>query len=341
MHAGCSEIVIDTSVEQARDERHLVYTRADAVWIADADGRHARRLVRGRAPLISPDGRRVLFRRGTLLRLVRSDGSGQRVVTRRIDPLAWVPDSRRVLALRDRSLVTLDVESGRVAIVDRMQSDALYGWSFSPDGRSLAYAHAPRATRWAVCGDRMDLYVVELNGGRRKRITRNGGSAYPVWGRARIAFSRFRYGPGLSGDEAVRSGACFSPGVWTVRPDGTATKPLVGRAPRHLSRSGYYGLRPYAWMSGERSLVIGIRSEWGDETATLDAGTGKITRVDLDRRPRARAPAYVDDVSRDGRYVVGAACGAELPCSILIAPVRGGRHRLVAHGRVGSPDWNR
>src|SRR4051812_30344905 len=44
--------------------RHLVYEKLGGrgVWIADVDGGHARLLVRGgRAPVISPDGRWVVY----------------------------------------------------------------------------------------------------------------------------------------------------------------------------------------------------------------------------------------------------------------------------------------
>ena len=52
---------------QTTIERHLVFARAvagstsgaTAIWIADADGRHAHQLTRGYWAAISPDGRTV------------------------------------------------------------------------------------------------------------------------------------------------------------------------------------------------------------------------------------------------------------------------------------------
>jgi hypothetical protein len=50
---------------------------------------------------------------------------------------------------------------------------------------------------------------------------------------------------------------------------------------------------------------------------------------------------YVDHPSRDGRYVVGAACGAELPCTIRFYSVAARRARELITGAVAYPHWNR
>src|SRR5207237_9297237 len=77
--AGCRE-------RHIAPERHLVFVRATtpanaAVWIADENGRHARRLTRGYKAVVSPDGRTVAVGRGDGIHLVSSDGQDARRVT--------------------------------------------------------------------------------------------------------------------------------------------------------------------------------------------------------------------------------------------------------------------
>ena len=80
-----------------------------------------------------------------------------------------------------------------------------------------------------------------------------------------------------------------------------------------------------------RRLLASIDNEFGNEAAVIDVRTGGLRRLG----------APVAAVSRDGRWIVGQSAGAELPFSIVIAPVDGGRPRTVAHGAVCCPDWNR
>ena len=150
-------LVVAGAAPAERVEWRLVYTKGvdlETIWIADADGRHPRRLVRGFAGFVSPDGRSVAFRRGRHLYLIRSDGSGERRLAPWTTPLGWLPN-RRVLARRGLALVTVDPRDGRRrSLVHGVERGALYGWSVAPNGRFLAYALAPRATPNAICGDR-------------------------------------------------------------------------------------------------------------------------------------------------------------------------------------------
>src|SRR5438477_2912584 len=85
-------------------ERHLVFVRATApehavVWIADADGGHARRLARGLSAFVSPDGRTVAVGRTDGIHLVSSDGKRDRLLTSAaLNPQAWSPDGKWLLA---------------------------------------------------------------------------------------------------------------------------------------------------------------------------------------------------------------------------------------------------
>ena len=93
---------------------------------------------------------------------------------------------------------------------------------------------------------------------------------------------------------------------------------------------GYYGFSPRGWLAGGRTLVLGLRSEWGDEAVVLDVPSGRLRHLHR----------YVDDVAADGA-LVGTQGGAEAPYTILVFHTSGGRPRVVARGDVCCADWNR
>jgi Tol biopolymer transport system component len=290
--------------------------------------------VRGDSGVISPDGRYVAFERGPSfprgrqIWIVGTDGSGERELVREGGILAWAPDGETLLAYHGRRLIAIDVVDGdETVLVDRLSEARLYGWSFSPDSRSLVYASAKRSSDWGICGDRIDLYRVDLDGENRRRLTRDDNSAYPIWTRRGIFYS---HRPGRI-RPAPRFVDCLALGIWRMNADGSGARPIVRRAPRrYCCFGGVYGLRPYGRLRDGR-LLIGIRSEWGDIAAVLDPATRRIRSLE----------AHLDDVSRDGRFVLGLQGGAEGPFDIAIVRVSDGRRRVVARGAVCCPDWNR
>ena len=118
--------------------------------------------------------------------------------------------------------------------------------------------------------------------------------------------------------------------IWFMRPDGSGRRAIVPRLPRELTRSGYYGLSPVAWLPNGR-LLAALSAEFRNEAVVIDVRTGLLRRLGVP----------VDTVSRDGRWILGTASGAEYPFSILIAPVGGGPDRTIARGKVCCADWNR
>jgi hypothetical protein len=326
---GCAD---DSSEEPIR--RHLVYTKAvglpaKAVWIGDVDGRKMRRLTRGDYGLVAPDGRIVAISTGSETHTIGVDGRDEEVVSRG-RPAAWFSDSRHLLVFRGDALVSVDVEDGDATDLVP-DANLLRGWSVSPDGNRLVYGLARKESRLGQCGEYIDIYAVDRDGGSRRRITDDGRSSDPVWGDGRIAFAR----------EPVKP-PCVMPksGIWTIGADGNDARPILRQAPRRFAWNGYYGLRPHGWVSGRPLLVAGVRTEWGDELALVDLRSKRIRRPDLDPRPVYRRHMYVDHVSRDGRYVLATGCGAEFPCTISIFSVLERRARHLVTGRVGNAHWN-
>jgi len=320
---------------RAAAERHLVFVRGTepinaTVWIADATGRHAHRLTRGYAAVVAPDGHTVAVGRWDGIHLVSSDGKLERRLTstnRR--PEAWSDNGKWIVATTDYSLTVVDADSGQSRLIAR---GVFYGFGFSPDGRRLIYGRAPRKGGEDICTARIDLYVVPLAGGERSRLTRDGRSGFPVWGRRRIAFMRL--------PRRLRLDDCFAPGIWTMRRDGSNVQAIIARAPRAISRAGYYGLQPVAWL-GSGSLLVGVRSEWGQEAATLDVASKRLRRIGLysgKGAHRVRAVFYVDKASRNGRLALGS--GGNEKTTISIIRVRDGRPIFTLRGYVWGADWN-
>lgn len=324
-----------SSKPAAPGERHLVYVAgepeatADAtaakasVWIADQNGAHARRLTKGFVGLLSPDGRSVAVqRKGQGIFLVSSDGkqSSRLTTSAKLRPQAWSADSSTLYATvaTDQAVVELDAidrDGGKVHTVAR---GSLYGLDASPDGKQLVYSRAPVATDQGICGDQFDLYVSKLDGSGAKRITSDGVSAFPVWGRGGIAYTHFPVTQGVPD--------CGAAGIATIDPDGSHRKVVVDRAPDSITLLGFYGFQPLAWL-GAGKLLIGLRSDSGTEGAVLDLATRELRRLN----------EFADEASSDGRFSLGNS-GDEN--SISIVRIADG-HRVFLRKGACCPDWNR
>jgi len=158
------------------------------IYSVRADGSRLGQLTHTRAqdtaPLFSPDGRRILFLRGTTyarvpqlaLWVMNADGSRQqKLASHGADP-AWSPDSRRIAYVgRGRSpdvsfLVVVSADgSNRLVIAGRKYSPV-----WSPDSKRLALATNS-------VDERTDLAVVGANGRGLRTIRRNIGGRPIAW----------------------------------------------------------------------------------------------------------------------------------------------------------------
>jgi hypothetical protein len=309
-------------------ERHLVYVRGNGVstpvvWIADVTGAHARRLTQGSLGVLSPDGRTVAVSRGGKgIYLISSTGRDLRRLTpRALHPRAWSGDSKILFATVETesavpALVAIDRDGGAVRTVAR---GSLYGFDVSPDGSEIVYSRAPEATIEGICGDVFDLYVAPVDGGKPRRLTRDGLSAFPAWGAGGIAFAHFT--------ASTSSELCAAPGVSTIDPDGSHLRRIVARTPDALTLQGFYGFQPLAWLDDHRVLV-GLRSDYGVEGTILDTKTRKLRRLN----------DYTDEASSDGRFSVGS--GGDQGLAVTILRLDDGK-RVFHRTSACCPDWNR
>ena len=309
-------------------ERHLVYISGDSakngmVWIAKPDGSNARHLTPGAVALLSPDGKAVAVQRpGKGIFVVSSDGTKTRRLTpRTLRPVAWSGDGKTLYTARANGpavvqLIALDRATGSS---HSLAKGSFYGFDVSPDGTQLVYSRAPVVTDQGICGDQFDLYVTKLDGSSPERITHDGLSAFPVWGPSGIAFSHFPTGGTLAD--------CGSPGVGTIDPDGSNRKIVIARAPDSITLLGFYGFQPLAWLD-DSHVLIGLRSDSGNEGAVLDTASKKLRRLNV----------FADEASSDGRFSVGSGGNPEIVLSIV--RLSDGK-RVFVRRSVCCPDWNR
>lgn len=321
-------------------QARLVYERGfrtthPTVWIARDNGTHARRLVNGSSPMISPDGRLVAYRSispsaGERLMLIAAGGGRPRLLFSAplLFATGWSPDSRRIAVAeqtpatrttrRTEQIVTIDVATRRVHRISR--ASLPYPMSFSPDGAQLAYTWSPSANPI-----RDDIYRVPVVGGRASRLTFGGRSMLPLWGRDWIVF--VRQSPGTPADPIPKQN------LYLVRPNGTG----LHRLTRAAIPTPMFGFSPLDWSASGCRLIAEFAGPAISYVVTVDVHTGAVRRVGA-----TTAGGIVRGValSRDGTTILGVQDRARGVESVVTLPFRGGRVHVLAQDAVG-PSWSR
>ena len=104
--------MLRTSALSDAAQRKIAYERGENVFVADLDGKHAKKIAAGALPEISPDGTRIAF---------NTEGDAKN------------PGPERRIAVAD-------VASGKVTVIKDIPSDNCFGPVWSPDGTQLAFS---------------------------------------------------------------------------------------------------------------------------------------------------------------------------------------------------------
>jgi len=147
-----------------RDEAH------GEIYIMQADGSGAHRLttnaVQDAAPIFSPDGTHLTFRRElnpASVFVMRTDGTGQ-VGLAPGTMAAWSPDGAKLALVTDSLCVMNSDATGRRSLGVGATSAA-----WSPDGTRIAYISS------GLAGQQTDeIYLIDPNGAHPLRITNDG-----------------------------------------------------------------------------------------------------------------------------------------------------------------------
>jgi len=161
-----------------------------AVWIMDADGSDARKLVSfpSWTPAWSPDGTRIVFAgsgdESADLYIVNADGSN--LVSLTDDAFndnapAWSPDGQTIAftsSERDgnvfQDIYVVSVSGGPIVNLTNLPDSHDYNPDWSPDGTQIAFS----SYRAGI----PDIYVMDSQGGNVTRLTVGMDAAFPDWG---------------------------------------------------------------------------------------------------------------------------------------------------------------
>ena len=288
----------------------LVYAAATSfdashewIWRARPDGTHRVRLVKGRNPQLSPNGRLVAYTRSPReLYVVPISGDKPRLLRRLVGEKAfisgfvWSPTSRELVTV-ERSLVFVDVETGRARPFGRAGGDP----SFSPDGRRIVF------DRSDLTGGDLELFDTRTR--RTRRLTSDHGSMFPVWGPRGIAFER-------NGD------------VWLLGPDRGRVRRLTHTRAR---------IYPVAWSSDGTRLLAANPATHNGRLWAVDVRSGRARDLtgwvgDL----------FPQGLSRNGTTILAAiGCGGMVsPFGFVeTLPFAGGRAHVIVKGPCRA-SWN-
>ena len=318
------------------DRAGLVFTRYTApdhaaVWVADADGSHARRLVAdGYAGSLSADGRWVAYSvssKGRALPVldVRRVAGGRPRRLGRVSGV-WAPGGARLAVSERHALFLVDA---RTSTRRWLVSADAGGISFAPGGTRLAFA-GTNGKAGREC--RSDVFVVRLSDLRVTKLTHDGHSDEPVWGGGWLVYRSFHF----NGDWSIGR-------LRLMRPDGSG-KRAFARGDERTYRA-QMGLDPLELSRDGKHLLACAAAEFGCPPVTFSVPGGR--RYDLGRElertvARRSELATAADLSRDGRaaLVYVGPFDTDDGDRVYAIPFRGGKPRLLVRD-AATPRWAR
>ena len=133
-----------------------------------------------RTPRWTPDGTSIGYTLTDGIHVIRSDGTGGRLLLADAEGLDWSPDGQRLLFTRDRDLALADADGTDVAFVTRTPKRHEGGAEWSPDGSRMVYVAIDETDPKAEDGPGDGMFVADANG-RNKREVR-GPRGVLFWG---------------------------------------------------------------------------------------------------------------------------------------------------------------
>jgi len=126
--------------------------------------------------LVSPEGKTIAYGaqrdRTVFLRLIGTDGSGQRDICSGVYPIQWFPDGRRILGCqvpnenKTMSIVSVSISDGSIHKIKTAGAGPwVWGTRLSPDARYVAYGLPAEGG-----SDKQDIFVVEIASGQETSL---------------------------------------------------------------------------------------------------------------------------------------------------------------------------
>lgn len=299
------------------------------VWAANDDGTAAHALAAGGySPKVSPDGTQVAYvigSRTTALKIKPASGGPAVTVARSVwnyDAIQWSADGTKIAVVTGPELGPFSLKIADLAAgTSRSVAKGFFsGVSFAPSGEGLAFSRS-FTNSYPV---KANLYVVDLLGGRARRITSDDNATSPVWGPSVIAFDRAH--------KPARKGDYDKLDIYTIRPDGSAMKRLTKTDPPFLLT----GLTPLGWSDDGQRLA----AEYGGQD------TSELWRVSATTGRSADATGAFDGVigwgiSHDGTTLLGSTGSFDNPQGSVVAIPWAGGDPVVLAKNAATPSWSR
>jgi dipeptidyl aminopeptidase/acylaminoacyl peptidase len=307
----------DHSPRWSPDGRYLAFVSSrqekNQVFLAPLDGGDPRQLTNSpfgaSRPAWSPDGSRIAFiARAGKYQEPKDRKGAERNAPRVIRDLRFRLDGVGYFDERRTHIFVIEVEGGEEQqITDGDWYDDMPSWS--PDGRWIAFSSDRRSDCWAVLS----------SGGRARRVSRAKGSAWAP------QFSPDGRSLAYIGHEHGEAGSAKNSHVFIV--------PFSGGAPQSLSasldRSVAGGLlatgQTLAWSRDGKAVYFLVSDRGTVALYRTGIQNGSVSKVmGGDRQIDGFAVTHDDE-----RTVFTAAWPSEPP-EVYVAPVNGGRARMVS-----------
>jgi Tol biopolymer transport system component len=306
-----------------------------SVFVAQDNGKGAKRIGPGLNPHVSPNGKLVIFESPSAkqppeMKLYDVEtGKTTTLFTpwRESFTVAWSPDSTMVAALRGgelgkRTLYVVNVETGKAT---RIATGYFDGVTFSPDNTEVAFGLAASID----FPSKVNVIRDPVTGGPTSPLTHDGISGYPLWGpQGQIVFVKQlnaksrKYGP--KNDLFLMNG------------DGRQVKRLTHTKVDALAQ----GLFPTAWSASGNQLL----AEFGGQDQSYAVTVNPKTGAERNLSPGNPETGFVGTaLSADGKTALGGLGGFEGPgangsLKIVSVPYGGGKQKVLVKGGF-NPSW--
>ncbi|HZO90714.1 MAG TPA: hypothetical protein VFB38_20465 [Chthonomonadaceae bacterium] len=149
--------------------------------VIDSDGNNLKDLADGMLPVLSPDGKKILFSRiwtpQPTLYVMDADGSNVKALSEKAMMGAWSPDGKRIVCVADGEDNQPDVfvmnadGSGKTQLTQT--PDVEIGPQWSPDGKQIFFVRGPKDSpnNASPIPAKISIYVVDADGKNATALT--------------------------------------------------------------------------------------------------------------------------------------------------------------------------
>jgi Tol biopolymer transport system component len=299
----------------------------ESVWVAAADGSHARRIAaHAEQGTLSPDGRWLTFERssGAMSSLFVVD-----LTTGKTRPLGkttgderWAPTGARLAVSQPGGFFLIDPASGkRKLLAARVDS-----FDFTPDGSSIVLAKDSGAPYEST--ERSDIFQLRLSSHALTRLTHDGHSKRPLVSRKGIVYVRFNNNPYPRYE------------TWQMARDGSRQR-VVARCCESKSdtyANSAYGFTTIGLSTDGTRLLACMPSEFACNPIAIDLPGGReYAFPELGNLGTPQEVSWALDLTPDGRTAlifIRPANDGPGPWLLYAVPFSGGKPALLARNAL-------